>query len=59
MPFVHVHWRSGRSADQKEKVAEGIREVLREQAGVPPEKVWVKFSDSEEENFIVGEPDEG
>ena len=42
MPFVHVHWFEGRSAEQKAEIAKRIEAALVEVAGVSPEHCWVK-----------------
>jgi phenylpyruvate tautomerase PptA (4-oxalocrotonate tautomerase family) len=57
MPFVHVHWYEGRSDDQKAEIAKRIEQALGEVAGIPPDQVWVKFSDTEKADFIIGESD--
>jgi 4-oxalocrotonate tautomerase len=58
MPFVHIDWYEGRTAEQKAEIAKRIEEALGEIAGVPPEHCWVKFSDSSKTDFIIGEADE-
>jgi 4-oxalocrotonate tautomerase len=54
MPFVHIDWFEGRTAEQKAEIAKRIEEALGEIAGVPPEHCWVKFSDSRKTDFIIG-----
>jgi phenylpyruvate tautomerase PptA (4-oxalocrotonate tautomerase family) len=58
MPFVHIDWYEGRTAEQKAEIAKRIEKALGEIAGVPPEHCWVRFSDSSKTDFIIGEADE-
>ncbi|MFN8215452.1 MAG: tautomerase family protein [Solirubrobacterales bacterium] len=57
MPFVEVHWYAGRSDAQKREIARRIEAALVEVAGVAPDHCWVKFSDSEKADFIIGPVD--
>jgi len=55
MPFVHIDWYEGRTAEQKAEIAKRIEEALGEVAGIPPEHCWVKFSDTPHTDFIIGQ----
>jgi phenylpyruvate tautomerase PptA (4-oxalocrotonate tautomerase family) len=59
MPFVHVHWYEGRTAEQKAEIASRIEAALIDVAGVAPDHCWVKFDDSSKTDFIIGEKPEG
>ena len=45
MPVVIVYWWSGRTEEQKQKLAEGITKVFEEVAGVPPKAMHIIFQD--------------
>ena len=57
MPFVEVHWLTGRTDEQKAEIAKRIEEALVEVAGAPREHCWVKFADSEKTDFVIPEAD--
>lgn len=47
MPFVTIDWAVGRSAEQKQAVAERITAALSEIGAVAPKDVWIVFNDVE------------
>ena len=54
MPYVHVHWFEGRSAEQKAELAKRITEAMEEVASIPAEQVWVRFDDSARADWAMG-----
>lgn len=54
MPIVRVEWYAGRTEDQKAAVAQGITEVMRTQAGVKPESLFIVFEDVDRSNWATG-----
>ncbi len=54
MPIVRVEWLAGRTEDQKAAVAEGIAEVMRVQAGVKPESLFIVFEDVARTDWATG-----
>ena len=54
MPYVTIEWFEGRSADQKQQLAERITEALTEVAGTPAEQVWIRFVDSPPGDWAMG-----
>ncbi len=46
MPFVHVQWFEGRTAEQKEEIARRITEALVEVGKTSEEHVMIRFDDS-------------
>jgi 4-oxalocrotonate tautomerase len=53
MPVVNVYMWSGRTIDQKRKLAEGITEVFKTAAGVPPEALHIIFQDVSKDDWAI------
>lgn len=54
MPLVQITMLSGRSADQKRKLAQRITDVLVEEAGARREAVVVAFHEVSKESYASG-----
>jgi 4-oxalocrotonate tautomerase len=54
MPLVQVTMLSGRTVEQKRKVAQRITDVMVEEAGAPREGVVVTFQELSRENYASG-----
>jgi 4-oxalocrotonate tautomerase len=54
MPHITVNMWSGRTRDQKERIAEAITNAMVEIAGNTREKVNVVFNDVDQENWAIG-----
>ena len=54
MPGVTVEWYEGRSAEQKQEIAEKVTDVLVEVGKTQREQVWVKFVDSPKSEWAIG-----
>ena len=54
MPFVRVSWFSGRSREQKEKLAKALTQAFTEAAGVPADHTWIVFEDIEKSEWSMG-----
>jgi 4-oxalocrotonate tautomerase len=54
MPHITVNMWSGRTREQKAKIAEGITNVMVEIAGNTREKVNIVFNDVDQENWAIG-----
>lgn len=53
MPVVNVYMWSGRTEEQKRKLAEGITKVFQSVAGVPPEAMHVIFQDIDKSDWSI------
>jgi 4-oxalocrotonate tautomerase len=45
MPVVNIYMWSGRTDEQKRKLASGITKVFEDAAGIPPEALHIIFQD--------------
>jgi 4-oxalocrotonate tautomerase len=54
VPYVHIHWFEGRSAEQKAELARRITEAMEDVADVPADQVWVRFDDSARDDWAMG-----
>ncbi len=54
MPFVRIQLKEGRSAEQKEKMAEEIIEIIHEYGDATKESVRVIYEEMAPENFYSG-----
>jgi len=54
MPLVQITMLSGRTADQKRKLAERLTDVMVEEAGARREAVIVTFHEVSEESYASG-----
>jgi len=56
MPYVTIEWFEGRSAEQKQTIAERLTDVLSEEGKMPREQVWIRFVDAKKSDWsIAGE----
>lgn len=53
MPVVNIYMWSGRTDDQKRRIAKGITEVFESEAGVPKEAMHVVFHDISKNNWAI------
>ena len=53
MPVVNVYWWSGRTKEQKRKLAEGITKVFEEVTGVPPDAMHIIFQDISKNDWAI------
>lgn len=51
MPILNIQLKSGRTPEQKEKLAEAIFELMEEQGFAKRENVKILYSDIEPEDF--------
>lgn len=54
MPILNIQLKSGRTPEQKEKLAEAIFELMEEQGFAKRENVKILYSDIEPEDFHEG-----
>jgi len=54
MPLVQITMLSGRTAEQKRKIAQQITDVLVEDAGTKREAVMIAFHEVSRENYSSG-----
>ena len=54
MPIVTVEWIEGRSAEQKQAVAERITAAVAEIGATEPTGVWVLFRDMPAQDWVIG-----
>jgi 4-oxalocrotonate tautomerase len=54
MPIVQITMLTGRSADQKRKIAKRITDALVEEAGARREGIVVAFNEVSKENYASG-----
>ncbi|RME91548.1 MAG: 4-oxalocrotonate tautomerase family protein [Candidatus Hydrogenedentota bacterium] len=54
MPYVEVKVAGNLSKDQKEKISQGITNVLKDVAGKPPEATYVVIEEVSRENWAKG-----
>jgi 4-oxalocrotonate tautomerase len=54
MPVVTIEWYEGRSAEQKQEIAERLTEVISEVGETPREQVWIRFVDSPRSDWAIG-----
>jgi 4-oxalocrotonate tautomerase len=54
MPMVQITMLSGRTADQKRKIAQRITDVLVEDAGAKREAIMIAFHEVSKENYSSG-----
>ena len=55
MPMVTVEWVSGRSQEDKDKVARKIAAAIDEVSGVGKGNVWVRFCDVGPADWYLGD----
>jgi 4-oxalocrotonate tautomerase len=55
MPVVTVEWVSGRSKEQREKVAKAINEAMVNIGKAPENGTYILFKDVPGENWAVGD----
>ena len=53
MPVVNIYMWSGRTEEQKRKIAQGITQVFEAAAGVPPEALHIIFQDIEKSDWAI------
>lgn len=53
MPTIHVEMLSGRTEEQKERIAQRLTQVLIDEAGARPESVHVIFQDVSPRDWAV------
>lgn len=53
MPVVNIYMWSGRTEEQKQKLAQGITEVFQTAAGVPPEAMHIIFQDISKSDWAI------
>ena len=53
MPVVNIYMWSGRTEEQKRKLAKGITQVFKDTIGVPPEALHVIFQDIEKNDWAI------
>ena len=53
MPVVNIYMWSGRTEEQKRKIAEGITEVFVSAAGVPPKALHILFQDISKSDWAI------
>ncbi|MBA1333618.1 MAG: hypothetical protein HPY66_0011 [Firmicutes bacterium] len=54
MPIIHINMTEGRTEEQKQKIAEGITDVMVKEAKVKEEAVRIIFNDLKGENLAIG-----
>ena len=54
MPIVTVNWMTGKSKDQKVKLAEAITEAMSEVIDSPPEATQVLFNELPWDSWAIG-----
>ena len=54
MPVVTIEWYEGRSAEQKQEIAEKLTALLVEVGKTTPDQVWIRFVDSPKSEWSVG-----
>jgi len=54
MPMVQITMLSGRTADQKRKIAQRITDVLVDDAGAKREAIMIAFHEVSKENYSSG-----
>ena len=56
MPFIHVHWFEGRTAEQKAELTKRITEAMVEVGKTPADQVWIRFDDASKSDWgMAGE----
>jgi len=53
MPVVNIYMWSGRTEEQKRKLVEGITNVFKSAAGVPPEALHIIFQDIQKSDWAI------
>lgn len=51
MPYVNVRVAGSLNREQKEKIADGITELMQQVAGKPPEATYVVIDEVDRENW--------
>ena len=54
MPYVNITIASGRSSDQKKKLAVSVTEAVATSLDVDPANIWVRIDECERDNFAMG-----
>ena len=54
MPVVTIEWYEGRSAEQKQEIAEKLTALLSEVGKMPADQVWIRFVDSPKSDWAQG-----
>ncbi len=53
MPVVNIYMWEGRTSEQKRKLVEGITEVFKSAAAVPPEALHIIFQDISKSDWAI------
>lgn len=54
MPFIDIQILEGHSEERKERMAQGIAQVIVDATGLPEEKIWITFHEISPEKWFVG-----
>jgi 4-oxalocrotonate tautomerase len=54
MPIVTIEWYEGRSAEQKQELAEKLTELLVDVGKTQRDHVWIRFVDSPKSDWAMG-----
>ncbi|WP_419905247.1 tautomerase family protein [Kiloniella sp.] len=54
MPFVSIALMAGRPEEQKQAVARRLSEIMKEEMGVAPEHLWIRFDDTQPHDWFTG-----
>lgn len=55
MPLVTVALVEGRSSEQKSALAKRICEAMKDEMGVPPEHIWIRYEDVAADDWFMGQ----
>jgi 4-oxalocrotonate tautomerase len=54
MPFIHIHWFEGRTAEQKAELTKRITDAMVEVGKTPADQVWIRFDDASKSDWAIG-----
>lgn len=54
MPYINIDIFDGHSKERKAIIAKRITEVIKEEANVPEQLIWVTFNEIPKEQWAIG-----
>ena len=54
MPYINISLFPGQTKERKKNIAEKITQVIRDEMGVPDEKIWVTYSEVPADEWSIG-----
>lgn len=53
MPYINISLFEGQSGEKKAAVAEKITDVIKQELGVPDDKIWITYTDIAKTDWFI------